>query len=655
MKRIFKYFLTAMAMGVILVACGGKNDPVNPDPGPGPDPGPDPDPQPEVITDYYVSVEGSGTKDGKSAENAMCLEDIRAFVMQSVIPAVDGEGNPVLDEGGNPVLVQDDEAAFAMAELLDGTTIHFADGTYVLNAEVEGILVPAKMEFSGYEKQVAVTFEGSENAILSGNNAYRVLTVGNQVNLTIKGMTVKDGNMEAEALSENGAGILVAAGESGDATLNLDGVLFSNNRNKESQSGGAIRVAKGTLNAKDCVFDETNYARNGGSIFTNNAESVVVATGCTFKTGTYNTGGAANNSGGRQTYKDCLFEGCTTKAGTGAAIHANAEGCVLVVEGCTFKKCKPNTNNAGTSSKDSGVISVQLADATVNDCLFEECEGLAGALILVQSANNIFKCNNTAFIGNIGNDRGLIKVNASGGNDQATIAFFNNCVFYNNKMKTNQWGLILHGGNPGVAAFNNCTFYGNTRQQSGGNGVGLNTDGSVLLVNSTFIEADDLVSLRANTNDARNGVLVANSILINTSEGKTFFASDKLKPTKSSSCYSIMGATYSAPEHYVSTNDVNNATLETLNGSFNENSKLYVWNGPANDFTKLAAADFENALKNGANYRPNNTADFVHPYIGTKTVGEAFYDWLVSIEAIGKDAAGTARGNNWWPGAYQAN
>ncbi len=37
------------------------------------------------------------------------------------------------------------------------------------------------------------------------------------------------------------------------------------------------------------------------------------------------------------------------------------------------------------------------------------------------------------------------------------------------------------------------------------------------------------------------------------------------------------------------------------------------------------------------------------------TVGQAFYQWLTEIGAVGKDAAGTERGAAWWPGAYQAN
>lgn len=641
MKRYFSFLLTAMVIGGMAISCGGNKNGVEPGPGPDTDPDPDPDPTPEVITDYYVSVEGSGTKDGTSAQNAMGMEEIRSLLLQPMVEGEDGEGNPIL--------VQDDEQAFANAQKLDGMTIHLADGTYILNN--------LKIEFNGYEKPVAFTIEGSQNAILSGNNTSRVLLIGNQVDLTLQGMSIQGGNLEND-ISQEGAGIYIAAGESGSAKVTAKGTLFDGNRclgandDNKGNSGGAVGVAKGTFIAEDCVFGTENFARNGASIYTKNNEALVQATRCTFKSKSHNTGGAANNSKGKQYYYDCIFDGCSTLVGAGAAIHANAAGSIVVAERCTFKNCTPRANEATTESKAAGVISVQTSDVTLNDCTFTDCFGGAGSLILLQANDGLLKCNNTVFKNNTGYDRGLIQVNGSKSNDIANVAFFNNCRFYDNKLKTNKWGLILHGSTPSAACFNNCTFVDNVREQAGGNGVCLNTDGSIVLVNSTLIESDDLVSLRANNNDARNCFLVVNSIVLNTSSGKPFIASDKLQPALSSSYNSILGSTYSAPTQYKSNNDILDATAETLGGSVNATSKLYVWNGPGESFTKLAAADFENILKTGASQRISNKE---HPYLGTKSLGEAFYEWLVSIGAVGKDAAGTDRGASWWPGAYQAN
>lgn len=586
------------------------------------------------VTDYYASESGSGSKDGLSAGSAFGIEELRAFIAQ-----------PVMLEGEEEKQI--DALAYEMAALLDGATIHFEDGTYVLPAE--GVTSGLKMEFTGYPKPVEVSFTGSSNAVLSGGGASRVLLLGNQTDITVKGMSIKDGNLVQA--NEEGAGVMVAAGGSGTATLNLEGTVFANNQNNTSVSGGAIRCAKGTVNATGCVFEADNYARNGGSIYTNNDNAVVNCVNCTFKSHSYNTGGAANNSKGRQTYVKCVFDGCYTETGAGAAIHANAAKCTVEMDQCQFLHCVVMKNNpmASTKSKSSGIISIQLADVTISNSLFEDCEGVSGAIINVQQENGIFKCFNTVFKGNRGADRGLVQVNASAANNRAPVAFFNNCTFYDNTMRTNEWGFILHGGNPGAACFNNCTFYGNTRQTAGGNGVGLNTDGSIILLNSTYIGADDLVSVRANTADERDRVLIANSIVLNTSEGKPFIASDKLKPA-ANSYNSIMGSVYTAPDNYSSHNDVMDATLATLGGSFDTGKFVYAWNGPADGFTKMSASDFETIVKGAANNVLSSNS-----YLEGKTLGEAFYEWLTSLGAVGKDALGTSRGSSWWPGAYQKN
>jgi hypothetical protein len=59
----------------------------------------------------------------------------------------------------------------------------------------------------------------------------------------------------------------------------------------------------------------------------------------------------------------------------------------------------------------------------------------------------------------------------------------------------------------------------------------------------------------------------------------------------------------------------------------------------------MDASAFETALKS-VKVDIGNT-------IVTGELGTAFYNWLVEIGAVGKDALGTDRGAAWWPGAYQ--
>ena len=592
----------------------------------------------KIITDYYASVSGAGTKDGKSAANAFGLTELRDFIRQPL----DGEGKQI-----------DGEADFK-ASILDGATIHFADGEYVIPENAEGF----KLEFTSYPKQVHLTFEGTQSAVLSGDNKYRVLTLGNQIELTLNGMSVKNGNREAEA--SEGAGILLGAGSSGDATLNLSGTLLDNNRNATTTSGGAIRVSKGTLNAVNCEFGKNNYARNGGSIYTNNEVAVVNCTGCTFKSHTFNTGGAANNSKGTQNYVNCTFDGCYTEGGTGGAIHANAAGiCVININNCTFKDCqafkteldKPNNNKA------SGIISLQAAQVNIDGTTFENCYSSAGAVILVQNSDAaVLKCQNSVFKNNKGRSRGLIQLNGK------SIAFINDCVFYANQMVTSDWGMVLHGGNPSAACLNNCTIYGNVRKNdagnvvTGGNSVCLNNDGSIILTNSTLIESNDFVSIRS-TNASNDAVLVANSIVVNTSSTSNLFVGAKdskgnpQMKAPFSAFNSILGPSFD-PEGITAlvanTNNVTDATLATLTGgAYDTTNHVYSWNGPEAGFTKMTPAAFETALK-GITVKNGNT-------VIKDELGTAFYSWLSEIGAIGKDALGTSRGAAWWPGAYQAN
>ena len=588
-----------------------------------------------IVYDYYVSEAGSGNKDGRSEANAMSLDSLRAFVAQPL----DGEGKQI------------DELAHLMAAILDGTTVHFADGTYVLN--VNSSEHPAKIEFTGYPKQVDLTFEGSNAAILSGGNEYRVLTLGNQINLTLNGMAVKDGNLTS--VSEEGAGVLLAAGGSGSATLNAIGTLFSGNKNSTSQSGGAIRVAKGTFNATNCTFDEENYARNGASIYSNNDAAEVNCTGCTFRSHSMNTGGAANNSRGKQRYVNCLFDGCYTEGGTGGAIHVNAAGAVVTIKNCTFKDCRAFTNELEkpNDNKASGIISMQTADVTIEGSVFDGCYSSAGAVILMQKSEAcLLKCNNCIFKNNKGRSRGLIQIAGTDKNGSGLgVAFFNDCVFYNNEMVTGAWGLVFHGANPTAACFNNCTIYGNTREAYTNQSVGLNTDGSLIFTNSTYVNADGLAALR-NTNASSTAFLVANSIVINTgatvsgSEVKDFVNSAAMK-TPFHAYNSIMGQSYSAPASTFETGtSIHDATMATLSGGqYSEADNAYLWNGPSQEFEMMTPAAFETAVKS---VNVNNGNTLVGGELGT-----AFYNWLEGLGAIGKDAAGNSRGSLWWPGAYQ--
>ena len=97
--------------------------------------------------------------------------------------------------------------------------------------------------------------------------------------------------------------------------------------------------------------------------------------------------------------------------------------------------------------------------------------------------------------------------------------------------------------------------------------------------------------------------------------------------------------------------NVFDATMATFTGgAFDATNYVYAWDGPAAEsFNKITPATFETAVKESLDVKYNE----FNAYIGDKTLGEFYYAWLTEIGALGKDALGTARGDAWWPGAYQ--
>ena len=648
MKKFFRFCLTAVAVAAMALSCSkdNKNNTNNntDEPGGGEEP-------PVVETkDYYVSPDGAGTKDGKSAENAFSLADFQGLLTI----ALDNSAPEPEGEEETPVT-----PVYADLDQIDGYTIHFADGVY----PVPGL----EIAIPGAEKQIELTFTGTSNAVLSGENEGRVLIVGDQVKLTIEGMAVKNGKTIEEG-SENGGGIKVhASTETGKAALVLHKTVFDKNwvsPGSESGtpkcSGGAIWCKNGTVEAEECVFEPDNFGRNGGAIFTDDVKAVASFKNCTFKSHTFNTGGAANNSKGTQNFEGCTFDGCYTAGGTGGAVHANAAGCVTNIKNCVFKNCRAFVNELDketpNNNKASGIISMQAAEVNIDGTTFENCYSSAGAVILVQTSDAaVLKVNNSVFRNNKGRSRAMIQFVGK------SVGFLNNCVFYANQMVTSDWGMIIHGGNPSAVCLNNCTIFGNFRKNDngeevkGGNAVCLNNDGSIILTNSTLIESDDFVSIRS-TSNSNNAVLVANSLVINTSSTSNLFVGAKDSQGKVTmkapfSAYnSILGPSMGDGIETLVTNsdNVTDATLTTLaGGAYDEAKNIYKWNGPAASFAKMTPEAFETALKS-VTVKNGNT-------IVTDELGTAFYGWLTEIGAVGKDALGTSRGAAWWPGAYQAN
>lgn len=374
------------------------------------------------ITNYFVTPDGAGKKNGKNWENALGPDELRNLIKQ-----VEG-------------------AAEYQASVLDGVTFHMAAGDYYLaEGETDGRV---KMEFNLYSKQVAVTFRGGYPAgktgtdvsgwtmptavstaptnctAFTGNGEARILLFGNQTDITFEGITFKNAKLTA-----NGGAVEAAAGETGNSTLTLTNCRIVDNENDYGYTGAGVYLSKADATITNCYFSG-NKARNGAGLNLNAGDGTVVVNHCLFKGNkTDNTSGAMQNGSTKTvTVNDCTFEenanglnrgNQTNIAGLGGAFHESSAGANTTFNRCIF------ANNSGMRG---GAVSLQAGTLVFNNCQFT---------------------NNTATIGgktNAGDSNETILGNHAGGaivllnaNSDCTL---NGCSFTTNSAPNGDGGAI---------------------------------------------------------------------------------------------------------------------------------------------------------------------------------------------------------------------
>lgn len=321
-----------------------------------------------IREEYFVKTTGSCSDvdvagAGNSWDNALNVTGLADLLNQPV------------DGGG----VQINADAYDRAWMLDGATIHIAAGDYDLATAAGSSSL--KIEYSKYSRPVSVKIYGSypsgssgtSTAVrdtanyvtsFSGGTNKSVLVLGNQTDVLLDGVTVKDMNWSG---SPQGA-VRVAAGETGTAALKAVSCRFVNNRNDNSNTAAGLICFKGVVDLDKCTFTG-NYARNGSSVHVD-SDAVVTVTNCKFDGNTtYNTSGALQSAGGTLDVDHCLFvnnQSCvsdTTQYGAGGAYHANGTGVVATFTDCVF---------SGNEGKLGGAMSLQTATVTCTRCVFED-------------------------------------------------------------------------------------------------------------------------------------------------------------------------------------------------------------------------------------------------------------------------------------------
>ena len=563
---------------------------------------------------FYVSAEAKGRKDGSNWDNAAGLSELKALLAKGAV-----------------------------------MNVYMSAGTYSVTAalvsEAEGA------DFSVYGGYPA----DAKGASLKARDAKANATIfdgggKSQIWLTKKGNVLFDGlNFQNGFSGTDNGGALVfngigVSGKVVDCVFNGNKVTDGSN-GTSGLSGGAIHVGEANVTVENCSFSK-NYGRNGGSLYSNNAEAELTVKGCTFTEDyTYNTGGSINNSNGTQTIEDCTFTRCYNMIGTGGAVHVNGASAVQTLKNCVFNACEANRNNSYLKVDNKacgGAISVQNANLDISGCTFDGNMGSAASAMLLQSGDGLVRVTDCVFKNNKGASRGLIQTNGK------AVLFMNNCHIFDNTLRTNQWGTVIHGGNPSVVCMNNCSIYNNVSEQAGGSSVCLNNDGFTVVVNTTVVGVNAKSLCRSNNNTTSGSFSIYdNCLLANKLDNGIVFFKEKNSSVKLN--HDIIGpkATDTDGAWLEKTNVVVDGELSFCNGSSFDKSKGYWhWNGPSASFVKAKEADIVTRLKsidsNNGNTRLNGA------------FAPKFVEWVNSLGGFNKDQLGTARTTTGtWPGSVE--
>lgn len=571
---------------------------------------------------FYVSAEAKGRKDGSNWDNAAGLAELKALLAKGAVM------NVYMSAGTYSV----EEALVSEAEGADFSVY----GGYP--ADAKGASLKAR--------------DAKANVTIFDGGGKSQIWLTKKGNVLFDGLTFQNGFNAADnggALSFSGTKV---TGKVLDCTFIGNKVTDGNNSTK-GLSGGAIHVGEANVTVENCSFSK-NYGRNGGSLFTNNAKAELTVKGCTFTEDyTLNTGGSINNSNGTQTIENCTFTGCYNLIGTGGAVHINGESAVQTLENCVFIACEASRNYSYQTTRlrsCGGAVSVQDAYLDVIGCTFDGNMGASGSAMLLQGdqkykdgrTGGLVRVTDCLFKNNNGSSRGLIQTNGK------AVLFMNNCQIFDNTLRINEWGTVIHGGNPSVVCMNNCTIYNNVSQQAGGDSVCLNNDGFTIVVNTTVVGENAKALCRSNNNTTSHSFsLYDNCILANKHANGLIFAKEANSSVKLYNDIIGPKATDTDGSWLVKTNVVVDGELSFCNGSSFDSSKGYwKWNGPSASFTKTTESAIVDRIKaldsNNGNTRLSGA------------FAPKFVEWVESLGGFNKDQLGTTRTTSGtWPGSVE--
>ena len=583
----------------------------------------------KIVKDWYIAPTAQGTGDGTSAENAAeGVSFLRKKLAQDKTSDATKNG---LAKGYGCI----------------GITIHAAAGEYDFAGE------EILMAWPGHTSPIGTTIEGEEGTVFTNTGESRFFNIGKKVNLKLNGIKVQNGKAFKSSYDTSPYGGAVYVSDA-SAQLELERCVFENN---SAETGGALYVAGGLIaNATDFISNSATTAAGddgaAGAVGLSGTKTVSF-TDCKFH---YNTAvrhaGALQNNGAAGmklniTRGEFIGNSTTqTAKGGGGALSFRGSKTETVIDGVTL--------SGNTAGKEGGAMRINAANTVVvqnTDILSNTA--VNGGGIFVNAGNVDF---GGMLKGNTATDKGAAIYVAG-----KSVTRLNNAIITENKSKTYAAGICVNSSSD--VWLNNCSIFGNsstTTSTSTAWGVAIfvastanatnicinnttiadqsvkvsasdtNVDlqgGSLVFANSTMIATSAAGLLRIHSS-AKDGCFL-NSIVINKKGKSINFNSDKGELTSN---YVISGT----PQNkYKPTEgiDLSGVTYDSF-PAFDKTDHVYKWNGSLD----------------GCPAAPTHST--VSELI--KTAQSDFYNWLVKLEALDKDALGNSRSNNR-QGAYCGN
>lgn len=286
---------------------------------------------PATITEYFVTVEGKGTKSGLDWENAMSVAELRKL------------------------LIADEATVMERGKSIDGKTIHMAAGTYVM---ADSELKYCPVNFVGYPVPVSVVFKGGYDeanpqtpgaapTVFSGNKEVAGFVFGDNVKFTFDGITFADASAttDSELIKTTRAAVFV---NSPTATLSFNNCIFKDNIQRgitasDYEGGAAICLVKGYVNADKCLFVGNISGSRGAAIRVDDK----------------------NDKGGLCFLNDCIFtENMIERDSYGMAIFAR--------NNIAINKCIFINNAAKDASKNNPSLNFNHNYVMINSTVIED-------------------------------------------------------------------------------------------------------------------------------------------------------------------------------------------------------------------------------------------------------------------------------------------